>query len=232
MLKKIFFILICFGSLTASGQIRFGYLSYQKVISMMPEYQNAIQELNTLKSKCNEEAKRSEDELVKKYAEFLQGQKEFPENILQKRQNELQSLINNGLMFRRETELLLKNAEKEMQSEAENKLNQALEAVGQEQGLAFILNTDNNACPFINKSSGIDITHNVLVKLGLVKSQPIAVPESTTTIQKNGVAKGTPETGTAIQPKDSVLSENDFLKGVDSSLINTIHTTDTIADNE
>lgn len=232
MLKKIFFILICFGNLTASGQIRFGYLSYQKVISMMPEYQRAIQNLNTLKSKCNEEAKRSEDELVKKYAEFLQGQKDFPENILQKRQNELQSLINNGIMFRRETELMLRNAEKEMQSEAEKKLNQALESVGQEQGLAFILNTDNNACPFINKSSGIDITHNVLIKLGLVKSQPIAVPESTTTIQKSGVAsKDTPKTKTS-HPKDSVLSESDFLKGVDSSLINTIHTTDTIADNE
>ncbi len=229
MLKKISFILVCFWTLTASAQIRFGYLSYQKVISMMPEYKSCIEKLNSLKEKCNEEAKKSEDELERKYAEFLQGQREFPDNILQKRQNELQQLINNGIMFRKETELLLRNAEQEMRREVESKLNQAIENVGQEQGLAFILNTDNNACPFINKSSGLDITHNVLVKLGLVKSKVIAVPESTTVIQKND---STVQEQTVKQPADSVLSDSDILRAIDGSLIQTINPTDNIKAHE
>lgn len=36
MLKRIFFSLLCLWTLSAAGQIRFGYLSYQKVIAMMP----------------------------------------------------------------------------------------------------------------------------------------------------------------------------------------------------
>lgn len=229
MLKKISFILVCFWSLTASAQIRFGYLSYQKVISMMPEYKSTIEKLNSLKEKCNEEAKKSEDELERKYAEFLQGQREFPENILQKRQNELQQLINNGLMFRKETELLLRNAEQDMRREVENKLNQAIESVGQEQGLAFILNTDNNACPFINKSSGLDITHNVLVKLGLAKSKVIAVPESTTVIQKND---STAQKQTISERTDSILSDSGALQTMDGSLIQTINSTENIKADE
>lgn len=229
MLKKISFILVCFWTLTASAQIRFGYLSYQKVISMMPEYKSTIEKLNSLKEKCNEEAKKSEDELERKYAEFLQGQREFPENILQKRQNELQQLINNGLMFRKETELLLRNAEQDMRREVENKLNQAIESVGQEQGLAFILNTDNNACPFINKSSGLDITHNVLVKLGLAKSKIIAVPESTTVIQKND---STAQKQTISERTDSILSDSGALQTIDGSLIQTIDSTENIKADE
>lgn len=229
MLKKISFILVCFWTLTASAQIRFGYLSYQKVISMMPEYKSTIEKLNSLKEKCNEEAKKSEDELERKYAEFLQGQREFPENILQKRQNELQQLINNGLMFRKETELLLRNAEQDMRREVENKLNQAIESVGQEQGLAFILNTDNNACPFINKSSGLDITHNVLVKLGLAKSKIIAVPESTTVIQKND---STAQKQTISERTDSILSDSGALQTIDGSLIQTINSTENIKADE
>lgn len=206
MLKKLFFLLFCLATLSASGQIRFGFLSYQEVMSLMPEYKTAIQNLQNLKNKCNEEVKRSEDELVKKYAEFLQGQSEFPENILLKRQNELQNLINNGIMFRQETELLLRNAEKDMQVEVKEKLNQAIESVGQEQGLAFILNTDNNSCPFINKQMGVDITYQVQVKLGLIKPRTAPTPEA---------------------PR-----HNETLQPIDNSLNNTIHSTDSISNNE
>jgi outer membrane protein len=182
---------------------------------MMPEYKNAIQNLQILKDKCNEEAKRSEDELVRKYAEFLQGQKDFPENILQKRQNELQSLINNGIKFREETETLLQNAEVEMRQEAMNKLNQAIESVGQEQNLAFVLNTDNNTCPFINKVAGTDISHMVLVKLGLAKSNVTNVSAPT----NNTSNKSSEKQDTLIQTADTDTISNDFLKSIDSSLM-------------
>lgn len=213
MFKNILFLLLLLSVHTAYGQVRFGYLSYQKILRMMPEYQNAIQNLKILKDKCNEEAKHSEDELVRKYAEFLQGQKDFPENILQKRQNELQSLINNGIKFRKETEVLLQNAEMEMRQEATNKLNQAIESVGQEHGFVFVLNTDNNACPFINKSAGTDISHMVLVKLGLAKSNTATVSEPTSNTSGQNVEKQE----TVIQPTDTL--SNDLLKSIDSSLM-------------
>ena len=226
MLKKICFILFCFLGLSAYGQLQFGYLSYQKVLTMMPEYKTALSNLNTLKEKYNEEAKRSEDELERKYAEFLQGQREFPENILQKRQNELQTLIKNGISFRKESEELLKNAEEEMKEGMENKLNLAIQSVGQEQGLAFILNTDNNSCPFINKNNGVDITEHVLFKLGITKTRPTTSDTEKTPQNTEGKAtQNSTLTDTPIKE-----NEDEFLKNVDATLIDTINPTDSISD--
>lgn len=226
MLKKIFFILLCSIGLSAYGQLQFGYLSYQKVLVMMPEYKTALNDLKTLKEKCNQEAKRSEDELERKYAEFLQGQSEFPENIMQKRQNELQELIKNGISFREESEKLLKNAEKEMKEGMENKLNLAIQAVGQEQGLAFILNTDNNSCPFISKDSGVDITEHVLFKLGITKTRP-TLSESKPVIQNTAKQ---PNQADALTDTPVKENEDEFLKNVDATLIDTINPTDSISD--
>lgn len=226
MLKRIFFILFCFLGLSAYGQIQFGYLSYQKVLVMMPEYRNAQNDLKTLKEKCNQEAKRSENELERKYAEFLQGQSEFPENILQKRQNELQELIKNGISFREESENLLKNAEKEMKERIENKLNLAIQTVGQEQGLAFILNTDNNSCPFINKNNGVDITEHVLFKLGITKTRPVTSDTEKIPLKtENKTTQNSTLTDTPIQE-----NEDEFLKNIDATLIDTINPTDSISD--
>ena len=42
------------------------------------------------------------------------------------------------------------------------KLGKAIALVGQQQGLAFILNTDQNACPYVNASVGTDVTQLVI----------------------------------------------------------------------
>lgn len=185
MIKKLLLILLCLSGISETkAQIRFGYLSYKKIIAMMPEYQSTVTSLNLLKEQCNQEARRAEDELERKYAEFLQGQSEFPEYILQKRQNELQALIQNGIKFRKESEAMLRKAERDMRHNVENKLNQTIEQIGKEYNLAFILNTDENSCPYINKSMGLDISQTVLTKLGIIKHTTLSVPESTTNFVK------------------------------------------------
>lgn len=133
----------------------------------MPEYAASQQRLADLKAKYDKEALRSEEEFQRKYVEFLQGQKDFPENILQKRQYELQDLLSKSLQFRDEAAKLLSQAEKEMQANMVYLLNEAIRAVGIERGYSCILNTDGNACPFIHPSEGEDVTDFVKEKLQL-----------------------------------------------------------------
>lgn len=148
-------------------QKKIGYLSYNAIFQLMPEYAASQQRLNDLKAKYDKEARRSEEEFQRKYAEFLQGQKDFPENILQKRQYELQDLLTKSLQFRDEAAKLLSQAEKELQANMVYLLNEAIRAVGLEHGYSCILNTDGNACPFINPSAGEDVTDLVKEKLQL-----------------------------------------------------------------
>lgn len=153
---------------------QFGYISYNEVFQQMPEYQKAQEDFAALKAKYDAETTRSEDEFQHKFAEFLQGQKDFPPSILQKRQAELQELMDKSVNFRRESRKLLRQAEAELQRPVAEKLDEAIKAVGAELGLIFVLNTDGNSLPFVHPQVGVDITRPVLSKLGIEK---VEVPE-------------------------------------------------------
>lgn len=148
-------------------QKKIGYLSYNGIFRAMPEYEAAQKRLGDLKAKYDNEARRSEAEFQRKFVEFLQGQKDFPENILQKRQYELQDLMAKSIQFKEEAAGLLVQAEKELQADMLYLLNEAIRAVGVERGYSYILNTDGNACPFINPAESEDVTNYVKEKLQL-----------------------------------------------------------------
>jgi outer membrane protein len=163
------------------GEVRvaqFGYLSYSEVFEQMPEYKKAQEDFAALKAKYDAETVRSEDEFQRKFAEFLQGQKDFPTSILQKRQAELQDLMEKSVTFRRESRKLLQQAEKELQKPVAQKLDEAIKAVGAELGLIFVLNTDGNSLPFIHPQVGVNITRPVMLKLGIeLKKENPEVPQ-------------------------------------------------------
>ena len=127
-----------------------------------------------LKAKYEAEAQKGEEEFQRKFVDFLQGQKEFPQAIMQKRQAELQNLMDAGVTFRVKSQELIAQAEKDLMQEATNRLNQALREVGAEYGYVCILNTDNNSCPYINPALGVDVTELIRQKLGLVQAEGAA----------------------------------------------------------
>lgn len=174
-MRRLFLTLLLALPLAAAAQVKLGFLSYSEVMKQMPEYVQAQQKLESLKTQYDQEAKRGEEEFQRKFAEFLQGQKNFPQNILLKRQAELQNLMDAGIKFRNEADKILANAERDLMAEVEGKLNVAIEAVGIEQGYAAILNTDGRQCPFVNPALGNDVASLVLQKLGVA---PASEPEN------------------------------------------------------
>ena len=158
------FLLFC---AISRAQIQFGYISYEQVLKELPEYVQATQDLAALKAKYETEAQKGEEEFQRKFVDFLQGQKDFPQAIMQKRQAELQTLMDNGIAFRMKSQELIAQAEKDMMQDAHKRLNSALLEVGVEYGYGYILNTDNNSCPYINPVIGVDVTELVRQKLGL-----------------------------------------------------------------
>ena len=176
-MKRFFFLLISLLPLTVFAQAQFGYLSYQTVMKEMPEYAQAQQQIATLRAKYDAEAVRGDEEFQKKFVEFMQGQKDFPQSIMQKRQAELQTLMNGGVDFRVKAQELLAQAEKEAMGEVQKKLNRAILEVGVAYGYGFILNIDDNACPYINPVAGVDVSDLVRIKLGLIEA-PATQPQA------------------------------------------------------
>ena len=65
------------------------------------------------------------------------------------------------MAFKAESEKLLLQAEVEAFAPLREKLAKVLQQIGADQGYAFIINTDGDACPFINPEMGVDITEKL-----------------------------------------------------------------------
>ena len=66
-----------------------------------------------------------------------------------------------SLQFKNEVKALLEQARQDLSAPVIEKLNGIISQIGQEFGLEYVLNTDNNACPYIDKNVGMDITNLV-----------------------------------------------------------------------
>ena len=146
----------------------FGYLSYNDVMHAMPEYAQAMKSLTELKGTYDQEMTRAEQEFSKKFAEYIDGQKSFPENIMLKRQKELQLLMEQSMQFKKEAQELLTKAEAELMAPVHNRLKEVIQAVGKQHNYAYVLNTDSNAYPYISgEGEAEDCTDAVLTQLGI-----------------------------------------------------------------
>ena len=137
---------------------KYGYLSFSQVLENMTEYKLAKQQLKDLRAKYEAEAQYNEARFKRQFAEYLQGQKEFPQSIMLKRQRDLQEALEKNLAFRDEAERLLKKAEEETLAPIKTRLSNAIKAVGGTYKLDYIYNLDTNAMPYVNPALVMDVT--------------------------------------------------------------------------
>ena len=134
--------------IAVSAPLHFGYFSFDKVFHTMPGYAIAKHNMDELREKYDAETKRVETEFNAKYEEFLDGQRTYAKTILEKRQAELRELMEKNIAFKAEATRLLQQAENDAYAKK----------IGKQKGFAFIINTDNNAAPYLNEEMGEDIT--------------------------------------------------------------------------
>lgn len=187
MFKHLLLIVLCLLplGLTAQTQPKFGYMNYAEVLKSMPQYAEAETNLAILRSKYDAEIRRSEDEFTRKYAEFLQEQKDFPHNIMVKRHKELQELMEKSIAFKNEINATLETARDKMLEPLTAELNDAISRVALKYSLDYVVNTEEKNYLYINPMSGIDITGEVETELGIARpaETPAAVPATTENAQ-------------------------------------------------
>lgn len=157
----ILFIGVFLGISAQENTFRFGYLSYEGAIQSMPDYAIVQKKMKTLQEQYQAETLRVEDEFNRKYEDFLEGQREFPRTILQKRQTELQELMEKNIQFKEQGRQELADAEREALAPLRIRLIELLSTIGREKGFAFIYDTDTKALPFLNIDFGEDINQLV-----------------------------------------------------------------------
>ena len=156
----IFMVFACCVTAVAQ-QAKIGYFSYKAILEDMPDYVTAMLGVETLRKQYDEELKAASDEFNEKYELFLDQQSMLDEPIKQKRQADLQSLLDRNTQFRNESMRLLRQAEQDALAPVKQKLNKAIQSVGYSGAFLLIVNTDSEACPYIDSNSAEAVTAKI-----------------------------------------------------------------------
>lgn len=148
-------------SVTAEHTALFGYISYNKVLDSMPDMAIVEKTVGDLRQQFDAEMQRAEQEFNRKYEDFLEGQRQFAPSIYKKRQAELTDMMQKNIAFKAEAQQQIASVREEAMKPLRQKLANAVAKVAKELALAFVLNTDGDALPYIDTSIGEDITEAV-----------------------------------------------------------------------
>ena len=139
----------------------FGYLSYDSALVAMPQLAIVEKQMSDLQQAYDAEMKRVEDDFNQKYEAFLDGRKDFPRTILLKRQTELQQLLQQNIEFKAQCRQEMEKARREAMVPLQGRLAEAIATVARRHKLALVVNTDANACPFIEPALALDLNDEV-----------------------------------------------------------------------
>ena len=165
MIKKLFLVALMALPMTLAAQnFKFGTVNSVEIFNLMPEKATAEQQLEALQKQYEAEFVKMQEEFSAKYKEFVDAQETMPENIKQRRMQEIQEIQQRIQNFREVAASDLEEQQGKLMAPIQEKMSTAIKAVGEENGFTFIF--DVNILMY-SGTQAIDATPLVKAKLGL-----------------------------------------------------------------
>lgn len=149
--------------------LKFGHINAQEIISVMPEFTKAQNDIQALEKQLTAELQRTQEEFNKKYQEFQQAiaKDSLPPNIAERRQKELQDMAQRQDQFQQEAQQQMSKAQNDAMAPIYQKLDNAIKAVGAAEGVIYIFDLARTSIPYVNESQSINLTNKVKANLGI-----------------------------------------------------------------
>lgn len=165
-MKKMILCAICaICGLTASAQAKFGHINSQEVMQAMPEATTMRTEMEALQKQYEADEKAMIAEYQKKVEDYQAQESTMPDNMKQRKIQEIQDMEQKITQARQDNQQALQKAYADKLTPIQNKVMDAIKAVGTAGGYVYIMET--NSIPFINTTLSTDVTAQVKAKLGL-----------------------------------------------------------------
>ena len=170
MLKKIALVMLLALPMGVFAQnLKFGHINAQEIITVMPEFTKAQNDIQTLEKQLTAELQRTQEEFNKKYQEFQQAiaKDSLPPNIAERRQKELQDMMQRQEQFQQDAQQQMAKAQNDAMAPISQKLDNAIKAVGAAEGVIYIFDLARTSIPYVNESQSINLTSKVKANLGI-----------------------------------------------------------------
>jgi len=166
-MKKLILCAICaICGLTASAQAKFGHVNTQEIIQVMPEYTTAKNEIEALAKQYEADLQSMQQEFQKKYEDYQKNGASLPENIKQRREQELQDMDTKIRQSYQDNQQELAKAQQEKMQAITTKVLEAIKQIGQAGNYVYIMEM-GAGIPYISTTLSEDVTAQVKAKLGL-----------------------------------------------------------------
>jgi outer membrane protein len=153
-MKKIIIALLMALPFTAmAADLKIGVFNSQEVITIMPEYNAAMSELENMNLKFQTEGKKLQEELEKKYQEYTSTAETLEPAIRQYKETELARLQQSIQEFATNAENNIKKKQQELMMPIINKIQQAIKKVGDENSFTYIIDNAANIIPYVSPSA-------------------------------------------------------------------------------
>ncbi len=165
MFKKLIIAILCCLPLTMVAQsFKFGTVNTGEVLMAMPERAEAEKQMQDLTKRYEDEFVKLQEDFQKKYVEFQSMGDTIPEAIKIRRSEEIQTMYQRIESFRQIADQDLAKKQEEFMIPIQQKLMDAIQAVGSENGFTYIF--DANAA-YYRGVGNEDVTPLVKTKLGI-----------------------------------------------------------------
>ncbi len=169
MIKKILLaIIIAIPACAFAQSVKVGTVDAEAVMQLMPEFEAANNQIAEASKKFEDEYKTLQEELQKIYAEYqkLEEDPSTPQSIKERRIQDIQDRNKRAEQFAQTADQDLRRQHAQLMQPVQQKLIEAINAVGAENGFLFILPLGVAA---YTSTDVIDVTPLVKTKLGIVK---------------------------------------------------------------
>lgn len=151
---------------TTMQQMRVGYVNTTKLLEALPEREAATQQLITLSENYKKELQIMQNEYNKKYSDYITYQSSLAENIKLRRMQELTELEKKMQQFMELAQQDIKYQEQGLLKPLKERINEAIKAVGIEQGYTVIYDIADPSIVFVTQKA-VDANPLVLQKIGI-----------------------------------------------------------------
>ena len=164
MKKLIIFLLMMLPLGVFAQESKIAIVNTQEVIQAMPEFATMQKQMADMEAKYKNEMQVMQDEYNKKYSDFVAQQDSLTENIKMRRMQELQDSEQRTQTFIQISQQDFQKKQGELFTPIQDKLKNAIKAVGDEKGYTYILDPQ---IVLYQGNTAVDATQFVKAKLGI-----------------------------------------------------------------
>jgi outer membrane protein len=145
-------------------EVKIAIVNSMEIFNVMPEVSDVENQLAALQEQYEKEFKVMQDEYNKKFAEYVEQRDSLTDNIRLRREQEIQDLETRIQNFVPVAQQEIQKKQQELFAPIQEKIHNAIKAVGDEKGYTYILNPQ---VLLYQGDNAVDATPFVKTKLGL-----------------------------------------------------------------